>query len=155
MFDTGVSLLPATPASAARPRATSSRGSRGAACAVPDLATCAAAIVIAAVLRKRRRSWSMSLATSSRSSGGCLRASEGTEGGTELGRKEFRLLPRREVTAFIEPVVVDELGIGFLRPTPRGLIQLLWKSTHGSRDGDVLRGEERELAFPIQTGGGD
>src|SRR6266513_1216423 len=46
---------------------------------------------------------------------------------------------------------MDELGIRLLRPAPRGLIELLWKGAHRGRDGDVFRGEKRELALPIQT----
>src|ERR1700678_684986 len=39
----------------------------------------------------------------------------------------------------------NQFGIGFLCPAPRGLIDLVWKSAHGNRDGDTL-------IFPIETG---
>ena len=46
---------------------------------------------------------------------------------------------------------MNELGTGFLRPTPRGGINLVRKGAHCSRDWDTLRGEEGQLAFPIET----
>jgi hypothetical protein len=55
------------------------------------------------------------------------------------------------VTAFVEPVVMDELGIGPLRPTPRHRIDLVWKDTHCNRDSNVLRGNETQLVLPIQA----
>ena len=65
--------------------------------------------------------------------------------------EELRLLPGREVTALVELVVVDELGIRLLRPAPRGLIELVGKGAHGDRDGDALRREEGELALPVEA----
>src|SRR5438132_7781632 len=79
------------------------------------------------------------------------RLAERFERGPELGGEELGLLPRREVAALVELVVMDELGIGALRPAPRGRIDLVWKDAHGNRDGDVFRGEKIELAFPIET----
>src|SRR4029079_6334039 len=70
----------------------------------------------------------------------------------KIGHEDLRLLPGRKVAAFVGLVVVDELRIGLLRPAPRSLIELLRKGAHGRRDGDVLRGEERELALPVQAG---
>src|SRR5207344_261526 len=61
------------------------------------------------------------------------------------------LLPCCEVAAFVELVVIDEFGIRPLCPTSRGLIELVRKGAHRDRDGDVFRGKEGELAFPIQT----
>ena len=49
----------------------------------------------------------------------------------------MRLFPCRKVPAFVDFVVVDELVIRLLRPTPRGLIVLARKDGHGSWDGDV------------------
>jgi hypothetical protein len=57
--------------------------------------------------------------------------------------------------AFGQLVVIDELGIRPLCPTPRSLIELVRKSAHGNRDGNPLRGEKVELVFPIQTSRGD
>jgi hypothetical protein len=61
------------------------------------------------------------------------------------------LFPGREVPAFVEPIVVDELGIGPLRPTPRHRIDLVWKDTHCNRDSNVLRGNKTQLVLPIQA----
>jgi hypothetical protein len=63
----------------------------------------------------------------------------------------LRLLPGREVPAFREPVVMDELGVGSFRPTPRGRIDLVRKGAHGDGDGDPFRGEKGQLAFLIET----
>jgi hypothetical protein len=41
------------------------------------------------------------------------------------------------VAAFVDLVEVDQVVIGALCPTPRGLIVLARKDAHGSRDGDV------------------
>src|SRR3954451_20350125 len=73
------------------------------------------------------------------------------EGGPELLDEELRLLPSREVPAFVEPVVVNQLWERFFCPTPRSCIDLIRKDAHGNRDGDAFRGEEGELVFPIQT----
>src|SRR3984893_6451641 len=69
----------------------------------------------------------------------------------KLRREDLRLLPGREVAALVDLVVIDELGIRPLRPAPRGLIELVRKGAHRGRDGDVFRGEKRELALPIET----
>src|SRR3954465_15835946 len=84
-----------------------------------------------------------------------LRVPEGSERRAEFVRKKRRLFPRREGPAFVEPVVVDELGIRLLRPAPWRLIELLWKCTDRSRDRNAFRGKKRQLAFPIQPGRGD
>ena len=59
------------------------------------------------------------------------------------------------MAAFVELVVVDELGIRPLRPAPRGLIELVGKDAHGNRDGDVLGAKKRELVLPVEAGRGD
>src|SRR5438105_4787966 len=64
--------------------------------------------------------------------------------------EDFWLFPGCEVTTFFEPVVMNQFRIGFLRPTFWSCIDLIWKSAHGNRDSDILRGEKGELAFPIQ-----
>ena len=43
---------------------------------------------------------------------------------------------------------MNELGVGFFRPTPRGRIDLVRKGAHGDRYGDPFRGEKRQLASP-------
>ena len=73
---------------------------------------------------------------------------------SEFSTEEFRLFPVREVVALVELVVMDELGIGPLRPTSRSLIELVREHAHGHRDGDVLWGKIVERIFPIETGPG-
>ena len=80
---------------------------------------------------------------------------ERSERRPELLGEELRLFPRREVAAFVDLVVMDELVIGPLGPTPRGLILLARKDAHGSRDGVVLGIEIAELVFPIDTSPGN
>src|ERR1700693_5900315 len=60
-----------------------------------------------------------------------------SEAGANLFGKELRLLPRREVAAFVELVVVDEFGIGPLRPASRGRIDFVREGAHGDRDLDA------------------
>ena len=62
-----------------------------------------------------------------------LGAAHRFEGRTHLSTEKVRLLPGREVPAFIELVVIDELRIRPLGPTPRRLIALARKDAHGSR----------------------
>src|SRR5918992_4286942 len=73
------------------------------------------------------------------------------EARSDLVAEQLRLLPSREVPALVDPVEVDEIGVGLLRPTPRHLIELIGKAAHRDRDGDALRTEEGELVLPIQT----
>jgi hypothetical protein len=56
------------------------------------------------------------------------------------------------VTALVELVVVDELGIRPLRPAPRRWIELVGEDAHGNRDGDAF-GIEIPFApvLPIET----
>src|SRR5215467_2240618 len=42
-----------------------------------------------------------------------------------LGHKEAGLLPRREVTALFQLVVMNELRIRLLRPAPRGCVDFV------------------------------
>ena len=67
---------------------------------------------------------------------------------SHFGGEDRRLLPGREVAAFVEPVVVNELGIGSLRPAPRGRIDLVGKGAHRDGYGDAFRGEEGAACFP-------
>ena len=57
--------------------------------------------------------------------------------GSDLGAKNSRLFPGREVAAFVDLVEIDELVIGLLRPAARRLIAFARKDGHGSRDGNV------------------
>src|SRR5215471_5444944 len=81
--------------------------------------------------------------------------SQGLEGRAELRDEDLRLLPRGEVTALCDLVVVDELRVGLLRPALRRLVELVRISRHGDGDRDALRGEERQLALPVETRRGD
>jgi len=42
------------------------------------------------------------------------------------------------VSALGQPAVVDQLGIGLLRPAPRSRIEFVREDAHGNRDGDVF-----------------
>src|SRR5436305_14831801 len=48
--------------------------------------------------------------------------------------EQLRLLPGREVSAPVVPVVVDEVGVGPLGPAPRGPIELVGEGAHADRD---------------------
>src|SRR4051812_18944160 len=59
--------------------------------------------------------------------------------------------------AFLDLVVVDQLGIRTLCPAPRRWIQLVRKDAYGDRNGhaDALDSEERRpLVLPIETRAG-
>src|SRR5260370_9880203 len=83
------------------------------------------------------------------------RSAQGPEPRAQLVAEEFGLLPGGEVAAFVDLVVMDELGVSPFYPTPRSCIDLIREDAHGNRDGDVLRGKEGLLVFPIQTRGRD
>src|SRR5580765_7578828 len=53
------------------------------------------------------------------------------ESRAHLSHEGLRLLPRREVAPFLEPVVVNELWIRPLRPTPRRRTDLVGERAHG------------------------
>src|SRR5882672_12493658 len=59
------------------------------------------------------------------------RLTQGPECGSELRAEKLRLLPGRKVAAFVELVVMDEVGIRPLRPTPRSRVDLVGESAHG------------------------
>jgi hypothetical protein len=63
---------------------------------------------------------------------------ERSEARAKLFRKQLRLFPGGKVRALVESVVVDELRIRTLCPTPWSGIDLVWKDAHGNRDGDVF-----------------
>src|SRR4051812_21867065 len=79
------------------------------------------------------------------------RFAEGSESGPNFLREELRLFPRGKMTALVELVVVNELGIGALGPASRRLIELIGKGADGDRNRNVLGCKERKLAFPIQA----
>src|SRR6266446_7633885 len=74
-----------------------------------------------------------------------------TEARAELFGKKLRLFPGSEMTALFHLVVVDEIGIGPLRPVPRGLVEFVREDAHGSWDFDALGTEKGELTLPIEA----
>src|ERR687898_420695 len=83
------------------------------------------------------------------------RSTQRPERGADLLTEELRLLPGGEVAALVDLVVIDEVGIRLLRPTPWRLILLAGKDAHGHRDGDALGIEEASFVLPIETRGRD
>ena len=73
-----------------------------------------------------------------------------SEARANLLRKKLRLFPDRKVPALRNHVVINELVIGPLRPTARGLVTLAREDAHGCRDGDVGGVVEVEFIFPIE-----
>src|SRR5215217_1455066 len=71
--------------------------------------------------------------------------------GTNLFSESFWLFPRREVSALVEFVVMDQVGICALCPTPRGLIEIFRKGAHGNWYRDIFRREKGKLVFPVQA----
>ena len=57
------------------------------------------------------------------------------------------------MTAFVELVVVDEIGIRPLRPAPWSRIEFVREDAHGDRDGDALSIENPlPPILPVETG---
>src|ERR1700683_4518865 len=74
--------------------------------------------------------------------------------------EERRLFPSGEMTSLGGPVVVNEFGIGPLRPAFRRLIDLVRKSAHANRDREASDVEEttsgRNLrGVPVEARRGD
>ncbi len=55
------------------------------------------------------------------------------------------------MTALLDLVVVDEIGIRTLRPIPRRLVEFVREDAHGSWDFDALGTEKGELILPIKA----
>src|SRR5207253_5442517 len=129
--------------------------------AEPSMPSWVAARAAAVVPRKRRRSRSRRACTTSP----CLLASawisaamamplcctQRLETGAELRHERLRLLPRGEVATLVDPVVMNELGIGFLGPALRHLVKLVRTRGHCGGDRDGSRGNGRALAFPVHA----
>src|SRR2546430_10413109 len=79
------------------------------------------------------------------------RLTQRLERGAHLAAERRRLLPGGEVTALVELVVMNELGIGLFRPTPRCLIQLVRIGAHGDRKRHAFRSEKGKLALDRKT----
>src|SRR4030095_14127587 len=58
---------------------------------------------------------------------------------TQLGCEEVRLLPRGEVSAFVDLVEVNQVGIGAPRPRLRGSIDVFRKYRNGDGELDLAR----------------
>jgi len=69
----------------------------------------------------------------------------------QLFHKKLRLFPCREVTAFVELVVVDEVRVGLLDPAPRRRVKLFREDADGHRDGDAPGLEEGAFVLPVET----
>src|SRR5215217_3398172 len=80
-----------------------------------------------------------------------LRLAQRSERRAELLGEQLGLFPGREVTAFFDLVEIDEVRVGPLGPTPRGLICLAGKDARGHRNRDALGVPKATLIFPIQT----
>jgi hypothetical protein len=65
-------------------------------------------------------------------------STERLERGPELFREELGLFPRREMTAFVDLVVIDEIGVRPLGPAPWSLILLAREDGNRYRNGDAL-----------------
>src|SRR5437588_4773846 len=80
----------------------------------------------------------------------CLRAQR-PQSDAQLFHDELRLLPRREMPAIVELVVVNEFGIGTLCPTTRSCVEFVREGAYGNRDGDAFNSEKRELVLPVES----
>src|SRR5262245_37577425 len=78
-------------------------------------------------------------------------STERSERRAELVGEQLRLFPGREVAALVQLVVVDEVGIRALGPTPRSLILLARKDADGHRDLDAFDVEESALVLPVEA----
>src|SRR5688572_23052670 len=70
-------------------------------------------------------------------------------------REELRLFPGCKMPAFVELVVVDEVGVRLLHPILRRVVELARKRARRSRGPEALRREEAELSLPVETGRGN
>src|SRR3712207_6733423 len=83
----------------------------------------------------RRAVWTIRRRCPSLTRFGDLRPAQCPEPGSELVREEVGLFPCGEVPASVEPVVVDQLGIGPLGPAAGSFVLLAGKDA--DRDGDA------------------
>ena len=81
---------------------------------------------------------------------------QGSERGSHLKGEQVRLFPGGEVSALVKLVVVDEFGIGPLRPTARRGVDFIWEDADGDWYRHVLNVEEARSAcfivVPIKSG---
>src|SRR5262249_56292927 len=83
------------------------------------------------------------------------RLAKSPERGAHLLGEELRLFPGREVSALVDFVEVDEVGVGAFRPASRSLVLLARKDADGDWKGEALHVEEAALVLPIQARGGN
>lgn len=62
---------------------------------------------------------------------------ERSEHRAEFGREQLRLFPRREVTALVDPMKINEVVITTLGPSFWRTVDLARKHRHGNGDRDV------------------
>src|SRR4029453_19371829 len=74
---------------------------------------------------------------------------KGSEAHAKLFSKKLGLFPGSEMTALFHLVVVDEIGIGPLRPVPGRLVEFVREGAHGRWDFDALGTEKGELKIGI------
>ena len=84
------------------------------------------------------------------------RLAQRPECSSHLRRKERRLFPRGEMTAFVELVVANKFGIRPLCPASGGRVDFVGEDAHGDRDRDTPDVEEassrRNLrGVPVET----
>src|SRR5262245_31322910 len=79
------------------------------------------------------------------------RSMQSSERCSHLGREELGLLPRREVPALFDLMVVNELGVGFFGPASGRLKLFAREDGHAHRDLDPFGAEKAALVLPIET----
>src|SRR5215218_6919181 len=70
---------------------------------------------------------------------------------TDFLREQLRLLPGGEVSAPVDLVEVDEVGVRQLRPATRCLVLLARKDRDGNWDFDALCVEEPAPVLPVEA----
>lgn len=72
---------------------------------------------------------------------------EEPEAGEKLLGKELWLFPSGKVAGFLNLVVVDEVGVGTLRPASGRLVEFVGKHAHGNWSGTHLGVKKASLFF--------
>src|SRR5947209_8763983 len=85
----------------------------------------------------------------------CFSLAQRAETRAQFVAKGLWLLPRREMRALGQAVVVDEVRVGFLRPALRRGVDLVRKDAHCRWNRDTFGHEESEFALPVQPRRGD
>src|SRR5262249_22958051 len=93
------------------------------------------ASILSKITSSEKRPWRQGLF----SGAGDSRSAKRSERRPKLVCKDLRLLPGGEVTALVDLVVVDDVRVGGLDPTPRGLEDLAGEGRETDRDVDRRR----------------